>query len=444
MAGRTSLPMSKMQSSRNIFAGLAAAIVVLAGCAQQRADDPNVRGIGYVRLEEVLKKHPLYPQLSQIDDSIDALGLHSLGAGAVPHTGKQIAVQTKELNAELKAAQDRANGILRQKQLDYAQREQAAISAALAAAGAGTNGAQSAQAMQSITASQAQQVTAQANSDFAQYQQSVVTQSNAALQSIGAQLSARADRAFGQRATQLQERESQLSLELSQADADKRLQLRMKLNGLALPDATRKQYRDELAALDQREAAAVTAQRARDQQTLAAYRAQLNGQVRSEMTAQSAKIHADTQAKLQTRRNEVSQAVSSQLQGLRPNAVPSNLPAATRDRIAQIDRNFKAQFQTDAQKTIAQYQATKAELDARYAELQGADASATGAANTQLGQLQRERDDLYNKMVEQIRRDAGTVAAKRGLQVVLINIEAAPGGIDLTNDVERDIESLHE
>lgn len=433
-----------MRSSRTIFAGVAAAVIVLAGCAQQRADDPNVRGIGYVRLQEVLKKHPLYPQLSQIDDSIDALGLRSLGAGAVPHTGKQIAVQTKELNAELKAAQDRANSILRQKQVDYAQREQAAISAALAAAGAGTNGAQSAQAMQNISAAQAQQVTAQANNDFAQYQQSVIAQSNAALQSISAQLSARADRAYGQRATQLQERESQLSLELSQTDANKRLQLRMKLNGLALPDATRKQYRDELAALDRREAEAVAAQRARDQQTLAAYRAQLNGQVRSEMAAQSAKIHADTQAKLQTRRNEVSQAVSSQLQGLRPAAVPPNLPAATRDRIAQIDRNFKSQFQADAQKTIAQYQATKAELDARYAELQGADASATGAANTQLGQLQRERDDLYNKMVEQIRRDAGTVAAKRGLHVVLVNIEAAPGGIDLTNDVERDIESLHE
>ncbi|HET9394065.1 MAG TPA: hypothetical protein VFO29_11175 [Candidatus Rubrimentiphilum sp.] len=433
-----------MRSSNYVFAALAAAIVTLAGCAQPRADDPNVRGIGYVRLEEVLKKHPLYPQLSQIDDSIDALGLRSLGAGAVPHTSKQIALQTKELNAELKAAQDRANGILRQKQQDYARREQAAISAALAAAGQGTNGAGSAQAMQNISASQAQQVTVQANSDFAQYQQSVIAQSNAALQSIGAQLSARADRAFAQRATQLQERESQLSLELSQQDANKRLQLRLKLNGLALPDATRKQYRDELAALDQREAAVVSAQRTRDQKTLMAYRAQLNSQVQGEMATQSAKIHADTQAKLQTRRNEVSQQVASQLQGLRPAAVPSNLPAATRDKLAQIDRTFKSQFQAEAQKTIAQYQATKADLDARYAELQGADATAVGAAHTQLGQLQRERDDLYNKMVEQIKRDAGTVAAKRGLQVVLVNIEAAPGGIDLTGDVEKDIESLHE
>src|SRR6266404_4091169 len=151
--------MSKMRLSKYVCGTLAAALIMLAGCAQPRADDPNVRGIGYVRLEEVLKKHPLYQQLSQIDDSIDALGLRSLGAGAVPHTSKQIAVQTKELNAELKAAQDRANGILRQKQQDYARREQAAISAALAAAGAGTNGAGSAQAMQNITASQAQQVT---------------------------------------------------------------------------------------------------------------------------------------------------------------------------------------------------------------------------------------------------------------------------------------------
>ena len=53
-------------------------------------------------------------------------------------------------------------------------------------------------------------------------------------------------------------------------------------------------------------------------------------------------------------------------------------------------------------------------------------------------------DDLYNKMVEQIKRDAGTVAAKRGLQIVLVNFEAAPGGIELTGDVEKDIESLHE
>jgi hypothetical protein len=432
-----------MRSSK--FAAVLLAGLALSACARApQPGDPNVRGIGYVRIEDVIKMHPLYPQLSQLQDSIDALNLKSLGASAVPRTAAQIAQETKELNRELKAAQDRANSILRQKQTDYERREQAAIRAALAAAGAGTNGNAPVSAMQNVTAQQARQVTAQANADFQAYQKSVIAQDNAAVRRISQQLSARADASYRQKATQLQEKESQLSLELSQADASKRLDLRMKLGNLALSDAQRKQYRDQMAALDASEAAAVDAQRKRDQQQLSAYRKQLQQQTAKQIGEQVAKIHADTTAKLQSRRNEVSQQVSSQLQGLQPAAIPSNLPAATRDKLAQIDKQYKSQFQADAQKTISEYQATKANLDQQYAALQGADGAATGAANKQVADLQRQRDDLYNKMVEQVKRDAGTVAAKRGLQVVFISVVAAPGGIDLTNDVEKDIESLHQ
>jgi hypothetical protein len=426
------------------FAALAFAAVTIAGCAQPRPDDPNVRGIGYVRVDEVLKKHPLYSQLSQLQDAIDALGLQSLGPGAVPRTQAQIAQQTQELNRELTQAQERANAILRQKQQDYQQREQAAIRAALGAAGAGTNGAQPVQQMQSQTAQQAQAVASQANADFQAYQRSVIAQDNAAVMQLQKQLNARADQAYRQRATQLQEQESQLSLELSQQDASKRLDLRIKLNNLALSDAQRKQYRDQLAAIDQQEAAVVNAQRKRDQQTLLAYQKQLHDQTQTQLIAQAQKIHAQTRAKLAQRHNEVSQQVASTMQGLQPAAIPPNLPAQTRDRLAQIDKQYKSQFQADAQKTIQQYQQTKANLDAQYAALQGASGTATGAAGKQLGDLQRQRDDLYKKMVEQIKRDAGQVAAKRGLQVVFMNIEAAGGGIDLTNDVEKDIESLHQ
>jgi|GEM_PF-1377255 len=423
----------------------AAAALVLAACSHQpKPDDPNVRGIGYVRIDEVLKKHPLYPRLAQLQDSIDALNLKALGAGAVPRTAAQIAQETQELNRELRNAQDRANAILRQKQVDYQQREQAAIRAALAAAGQGTNGNAPVSAMQNVAGQQAAQVTAQANADFQAYQQSVIAQDNAAVQQISAQLNARANEAYRQRATQMQERESQLALELSQQDAAKRLDLRMKLGNLALPDAQRKQYRDQLNALDAQEAAAVDAQRNRDRQELAAYQQQLRAQTSKQIADQVSKIRAQTQAKLQSRRNEVSQQVSSQLQGLQPAAVPSNLPAATRDKLAQIDQQFKAQFQADARKTIEQYQATKADLDAQYAALQGADGAATGLANAQVADLQRQRDDLYNKMVDQVKRDAASVAAKRGLHVAFGSVLAASGGIDLTNDVEKDIESLHQ
>ena len=435
--------MSKMRLSRAAAALLAAC--ALAACAHQlKADDPNVRGIGYVRVDEVIKKHPLYPQLSQLQDSIDALNLQALGASAVPQTPQQIAQATQELNRELKQAQDRANAILRQKQADYERREQAAIRAALSAAGAGTNGNAAVSAMQNVTAQQAQQVTQQANTDFQAYQQSVIAQDNAAVRQISSQISARANTAYRQKATQLQEKESQLSLELSQRDAAKRLDLRMKLGNLAMADAQRKQYRDQLAALDASEAAAVDAQRKRDQAELIAYQKQLRDQTQRDIAAQVAKIHGQTQAKLQARHNEVTQQVASQLQGLQPAAIPSNLPAATRQKLADIDKQYKAQFQADAQKTIDDYNATKSELDAQYAALQGADGTASVAANKQIADLQHQRDELYNKMVDQVKRDAGTVAAKRGLQVVFISVVAAPGGIDLTDDVEKDIESLHQ
>jgi hypothetical protein len=300
-----------MRSSKAAALLFAAAAIAVAGCAREpSANDPTVRGIGYVRVTDVLKKHPLYPQLSQIQDAIDALGLKSLGPGAVPRTGPQIAAQTKELNRELQQAQDRANAILRRKQQDYQAREQAAIRAALAAAGAGTNGTQPVQQMQNVSAAQAQQVTAQANADFQTYQQSVIAQDNAAVQQISRQLSARADQSYRQKATELQEKESQLSLELSQQDASKRLDLRMKLNSLALPDAQRKQYRDQLAQIDKNEAAIVAQQRAQDQKTLAAYQKQLQQQTSAQIAAQAAKVHDATRAKLASRRNEVSQQVS--------------------------------------------------------------------------------------------------------------------------------------
>jgi hypothetical protein len=422
---------------------MAAAVLplVLAACAHQpRASDASVRGIGYVRVADVLKVHPLYLQLSQLESAIDALNLKGATvAGSVP-TGQQIAAETKTLDAELIRAQSRANAILRQKQANYAQREQAAIRAAIDAASAGTNGTQPAQQMQNVSAAQARAVTAQANQDFANYQKAVVAQDTAAVRAIDKQIEGRAAQEYAQKATQLQEGESQISLELSQRDAGKRLQIQTKLNNLAMDDATRNALRAQLQATNEQEAQAVDALRARDQRTLAAYRRQLNRSVAAQINTQTAAIHQQTRAKLEARRNEVSRQVASQLGGIAPAPIPKNLPAATRQKIAAIDRRFRTQFQADAQTTIAQYQAEKADLDARYAQIQGLSNAAAGPASAQLAQLQRERDGLYQKMVEQIKQDAGTVAARQGLQVVFANVAAAPGGIDLTKDVEKEIE----
>jgi len=120
MAERTSRLMSKMPSSswrvrHKVFTrvpGLTLLALVAAlsvGCSKPvDVNSPQVRGIGYVRLEDVVKKHPLYGQLSQIDSNIDALSLRTL-APSVPKTGAEIARETTELNRELEASRERAN-----------------------------------------------------------------------------------------------------------------------------------------------------------------------------------------------------------------------------------------------------------------------------------------------------------------------------------------------
>lgn len=436
--------MSKMRSSSTaVLLGCALTAWAFAGCARQpQAGDSNVRGIGYVRVSQAVKSDPLYPQLAQIQDAIDALDVRALGAP--PLTGKQIAQQTQELNRELKAAQTRADALLARKQADYARAEQSAVAAALKAAGAGTNGTQALTQMQGVAGAQAAAVNGAARSDLAAYQRAVIAQDNAALAQVERQLNDRANQSYRQKATQLSEQESQLALELSQQDAAKRLELRTKLNNLALDDATIASYRKQLAAIDAREGAIVNAQRARDARTLAAYRRQLQASTQAGMSAQARQINASTRAKIAAQQNAVVGQTSSQLPGLQPPPIPAGLPASTRTRLAQINTQYRSKFEADARATIAQYQATKSDLDAQYSALHAANATADGAAQKQIAGLRRQRDDLYAKMVAQVKQYAGTEAAKRGLTVVFMNVSAAAGGIDLTNDVEKDIESIHQ
>ena len=239
MAERTSHRMSKMPSSKLLGGALLCAIA-LSGCAKHvDVNAPDVRGIGYVRVDEVVKKHPLYGQLSQIDSNIDALGLRAL-APSVPKTGAEIARETSELNHELQVAQTRANQQLQSKQTEYGQREQAAIRAALVAAGENP-GAAPGQAMQNTAASQAANVAAQANSDFAQYQAAVLAQDNNAVRAVSEQLQARAEAQFRQKADELTAKESAASLEMATKDSPQRISLRAKLSNLALDDAARAQ-----------------------------------------------------------------------------------------------------------------------------------------------------------------------------------------------------------
>jgi hypothetical protein len=410
---------------------------LLGGCVDVHS--PSVRGTGYVRVDDVVKHHPLYGQLAQLDDGIAAINL-AAAAPRVPLSASEIARETAQLNRELRDAQNRTNKILAQKQQSYSTRERQAIAAALAAAGVSGSGQLDAKQMSATSAQQAQQAMAAANQDFMAYQQSVVAQDNAASSAVARQLQEQEAQKYRAKAEQLTQNETDLSLRLSQADATQRLAIKTRLSNLALDESTRRQLGAQLAALGAKESEAMDAQRRADAATLRAYRAQLDAQTGAAMRAQVGAISGQTRAKIEERRNEV----GAQLRSLGPPALPTNLPTGVRERIAAIHQQFTSSFQTDAQQTIRDYNATKTDLDRQFAALHGADVGATGAAAKELDALQRRRDALNKQILDQITREATRIAKDRGFSIVFVNIAQAEGGYDLTNDLIKDVESLHE
>lgn len=433
-----SSPNSAVALARLAAVLCASATLATGGCAPN-VHSSTIRGTGYIRLDDVVKHHPLYAQLTQLDDAIAAINLQVV-APQVPLNAKQITAQVAVLNRDLRAAQDRANKILAQKQRDYARREQQAVAAALAAAGVRGSGAAASQQMSGASAQQAAQAAQAANADLMAYQQNVIAQDNAATSSVAKQLQTQAAEKYRAKAEQLQQNETDLSLRLTQQDAAARLAVKMKLNNLALEPDARKQAEAQLAALGAREAAALGAQRNADEATLRAYRAQLDRQTGDAIRSQVGAIQAQTRTKLEERRNEV----GSQLRSLGPPALPANLPPDVQSRIAAIHKQFMSQFQADAGKTVAEYNDTKSDLDRQFAALHGADVGATGAAAKELQALQKRRGDLYRQIVAQAERDAKRIAKDQGFSVVFVNVWAAAGGYDLTNQVIKDIESQHE
>ena len=130
-----------------------------------------------------------------------------------------------------------------------------------------------------------------------------------------------------------------------------------------------------------------------------------------------------------------------------PNGRPqlsANLPPALRARIQQLHSDYQKRFQNDAKTTIADFQKTRADLSRRYAELHGVDAGARAGAQAQIVALRKKHDELYDQITAQIGREVRLIAQQRGISVVLTNIVAPAGGVDLTPDALKDIESFHE
>jgi Skp family chaperone for outer membrane proteins len=269
----------------------------------------------------------------------------------------------------------------------------------------------------------------------------VVAQDTHALNGIAKQLSEQANEKFRARAEQYQQEESDLSLRVAQQDSSQRIELRTKLNTVALDAAQRASIEAQLAALDKKEAAQLAAMHAEHAQELAAYQKQLGQQTTAAIAKQQAAIQVQTSAKLNARRNQV----GSELRSLGGAPAPTvSLPPDVQAKLGQIHQEYARRFQADAQQAVEEYDRTRTDLDQQFQALHGQDVGATGAAAKQVRDLQKRYDDLQAQIQAQIQREADRLAKKMGFTTVLDNVTAANGGYDLTNDLIHDIESQHE
>ena len=113
-------------------------------------------------------------------------------------------------------------------------------------------------------------------------------------------------------------------------------------------------------------------------------------------------------------------------------------------KLLALHKQYQDEFQKDADQTVKAFYKTKEDLGRRFAELHGVDAGAQGDVQREIGGLQKQRDELYDQMVAQIGREVRVVAQRHAVSVVFSEIVAPVGGVDLTDDTAKDLESLHE
>jgi hypothetical protein len=410
-------------------------------------DGTPYKTVGYVRMQPLLKAHPLYGQLAKFDDDIAALQLKAAGADVAAGSNAQIAAQEAQIRKEFDAASARAKKSLDTLQTQYRARENEAIRRVLAGnAGGGPGGGAIAGAVADTAATQQNAALARARRDLEAFRKQLMAQDEAQFNELQSSLNERASRTYRAKAEELSQKESAYALELANADSAERLSVRAKLANLSLDDAARAELRAKLEALDRKEADELAVVRNRDAETLAALQKELQAQTRAELEKRADEMRKSAVAKLNERELAARDALRAQTggAGAGPAGAAPQLTPAMKAKLDALHKDFQAQFDRDARGTIAELETTRKDLTRRFQRLHGVDAEAQDGARKEIMGLQKQRAELYSQMVEQIGRQVKVLADKRGISVVFSDVAAPGGGVDLTPEAEKDIESLHQ
>ncbi|MDQ6766461.1 MAG: hypothetical protein M3Z41_01415 [Candidatus Eremiobacteraeota bacterium] len=428
----------------------------MAGCAHRQTVGGNglpgnVSGntVGYVDMDAVIAAHPLHSQLQAMQDQI---GVLQQEAAVVP-TGMSPpqAAAYGAMQRELGSASDRFQQDLAQRRAYYERREAEAINRLQASAlgtGPGSSGVLS--GLQQQYGQQAQALQKQAFATLNNYRTELFRQDGEHLKAVQQLLAADMRNKLKQRESAASSAETKYQIDLVKEDQEQRLNLQAKLQNLALSDADRKQYQDQLQAISQREQTKINALKARDNADLMKLQRDLNVQAASKYDAERTSTQAATQAKLAARQREMQTAMAPQLQALSGKFQQQLNDANTRlagnekykAQAQSVHDQMQSGYMAEASKAESSYRDIRAALIAKYSTIAHLQFQDNEAIAAQANKIAADRRDLYQKIADQVRTQVTQIAQKEGIAVVFGSTRAAGSAVNLTDRVTKAINSM--
>jgi hypothetical protein len=369
-------------------------------------------------MRTLLPAHPLYKTLAQYDRQIKALRA-TLYTREFQHAGSDIDASIASLRSDINAAAASINTLVTQKAGTYAARQDAAVSALLANAGAPAPSSSDVRAhLRQAYQAEYAQLRSGADRDMAAYESALRNQQSQAYSAFVHSVQVHTQQAYSARAQELREQEATLLLDLARKHSAQRMQLRTKMQTLYLRPEQRAKYQQQLQALQRSEERALASLQARDSGILAAYRRQLVAQADSDIAKTAAELQSRTAANLAARRDVLAAQRAAAAQNLpvsapRPHASPG-APGDLRAEVGALRARGRSDFLTAAQSTVSSYTAARDDLTHRFSALRDSDSASAKATQDQIAQLQRDREALYIQMTTQISQAATKEAQRCG------------------------------
>lgn len=391
----------------------AALLLLLGGCAANAQTRP-----AYVDVRALIPRDPLYPALAQYDRQISALSAtlqtgFSQADAAIAHAGAAvhaIALQRSPVFPALPAPPVAGAGCID-------------------GCGAGRIRDRIAQTY----AQQRQEVRSASSSDLARYRAALLAQERAAYDAFVTSLHRRTQQALATRGSELAERESTMLLDLARAHAEQRLNIRARLQTLALRPAQRAELAHRLAELQAQENAQLAVARSADTATLNAYAARLNARAASDARAFSAELQRRTTANLRARLRVAAS------QSRQPDALA--LPRAAAPALGARPMQSLEEALARGAAPQPDFAPLAADLSRQWSGLRAAHDAATTLTESQIASLRHDRQAVVERITAQIMREAERIASAQGYSRVLAG-PPARGAADITPQVAASLKNL--